>query len=60
MTQLEKFLSLSSTKELQKEGKEEELGRMAISMGTIGKDNELRSYGFSLLANLAKQGKLPD
>ncbi len=54
MSNLEKFLSLGEIKRLQDRGDLESVGRLAISMGTIAVDNDLRSYGSSLLSKLDK------
>lgn len=54
MSLLKKFLSLDEVKDLQKKGNLEEVGRLAISMGTIGRDQELRAYGSSLLRDAKK------
>lgn len=54
MNNLEKFLSLGEIKRLQEKGDMESVGRLAISMGTIAVDNDLRSYGASLLSKLEK------
>lgn len=54
MSNLQKFLSLDEIKRLQKKGDLESVGRLAISMGTVAVDNDLRSYGASLLSKLEK------
>jgi hypothetical protein len=54
MSLLQQFLSLDEVKKLQDQGESEELARLAISMGTIGRDRELRSYGVSLLKDEKK------
>lgn len=54
MSLLDKFLSLPEIKEMQDQGDLIGVGRLAISMGTIGRDKELRSYGSSLLKNEEK------
>lgn len=51
MSLLQKFLALDEVKELQNQNNFEEIGRLAVSMGTIGRDKELRSYGATLLKN---------
>lgn len=56
MTNLQKFLSLDEVQRLKKKGDLESVGRLAISMGTVAVDNDLRSYGASLLAKI-NEGK---
>ena len=51
MSLLQDFLALDEVKELQSQSNFGEVGRLAISMGTIGRDKELRSYGVTLLRN---------
>lgn len=51
MSLLQRFLALDEVKELQSQNNLGEVGRLAVSMGTIGRDKELRSYGVSLLKN---------
>lgn len=54
MSLVKKFLESDVIKGLKEEGNEERIGQLAISMGTIGRDNELRAYGAKILDSLSK------
>lgn len=47
---IDRFLSLDEIKKLREKGDLKQVGQLAISMGTVTRDNDLRRYGASLLS----------